>query len=263
MEIRERKVVVTGANRGIGRALCEMFAESGAHLHLVVRRRDPEFVEELQRKGALSVRVSEANLEDSREVTRLIEELNHQGKDELPVDILVNNAGQLTAGLLENQDIEEILRMFAVNVNALIQLTHGLLPGMLARRRGKIVNNSSVLAVLNLPAVSTYAASKAAVVAFTRALSEEVRGTGVSTLLLLTPGVDTRMLDAYSESQKKYFSFSVRGMPAARYAQIVREAILEDLDELRPQGLSGLGLIFAQCLPNRFLKLAGFRFHRS
>ena len=90
--------------------------------------------------------------------------------------------------------------MFQVNLVGLAHLTRLVLPGMLERGTGKVVNNASVSGYAFFPGASTYAASKAGVVAFTESLRRELRGTGVSTLHLVTPGVNTDMLDATEDA---------------------------------------------------------------
>ena len=71
-----------------------------------------------------------------------------------PVDLLINNAGQMTGGLLEEQDMDEVYAMFQVNLVAVAHLTHRMLPGMLARRRGTVVNNTSISGYAYFPAAS-------------------------------------------------------------------------------------------------------------
>lgn len=259
MEIRDHRILITGASQGIGKAVALMCAEDKAHLRLVVRKEDPSLREEMLKAGARSVEIHQVDLSIREEVERFARELQS-----IEVDILFNNAGQLTGGLLENQPIEDIYSMMQVNVNTLIHFTQAVLPGMLSRKKGKIINHSSVVAVMNFPGSSTYAASKAAVLAFTNALKAELSGTPLTTLVLLTPGVDTRM---FKEIPKLYgMNLDVgfmKGMPTKKYAQMIREAILEDLSELKPSGLTGAGLLVAQHLPRVFRNLAQARFKRS
>ena len=85
----------------------------------------------------------------------------------------------MTGGLLEEQDTDDIYAMFQVNLVGLVQLTGPVLPGMLERGRGKIVNNASITGYAYFPATTTYAAAKAGVVAFSESLRRELRGTGV------------------------------------------------------------------------------------
>lgn len=258
MEITNRQVLVTGASRGIGRAFAKMCAEDKAHLHIVLRKRDEEMVKELESLGAKSVNVWEADLSTREGVDQLLEQLK-----DVPVDILFNNAGLLTGGLIEEQPMDDIYKMLQVNVNSLIQLTHGLLPGMLKRKRGKIINNSSVSAYMNFPCASTYAASKAAVVAFTNCIRLELKNTGVSTLLLITPGIKTRMFDEIETLYSKHFIIPTESMTPGKYAEVIREAVLHDLEVLEPSGLTGVGLKVAKLAKPLFEMEVLRRFKRS
>jgi uncharacterized protein len=181
----------------------------------------------------------------------------------LEIDLLFNNAGLLTGGLLESQPLPDILKMLQVNVNALIHLTHGLLPGMLERKRGKIINHSSVSGVMHLPCASTYAASKAAVLAFTNSLRGELKDTGVTTLVLITPGVKTRMFDQIEPLYGKNIEVPNVSISPERYAEMIREAIVEDLPILSPSGSTGLVLGLARHLPQVFDFAVSFKFKRT
>jgi hypothetical protein len=259
MEIRDSHILITGANRGIGKAVALMCAEDKAHLHLVVRQAEEEFKQELTKAGAASVQFYEVDLEQRSQIETLLQQLKA-----INIDILFNNAGQLTGGLLEEQPIDDILRMLQVNVNALIHITHGVLPGMLARKRGKIVNNASISAVMHMPCASTYSAAKAAVLAFTKCLEPELKGSGVSTLVLITPGIDTRMYKEIPKLYGKNFDLGLlNSIPPKKYAQMIREAILEDLRELKPTGIVGVGLLAARFIPQVFDRVVATRFKRN
>lgn len=258
MEIKHRHVVITGAGRGIGKAFAKMCAEDKAHLHLVMRSADADLIESFKKAGAKSVQVYEADLGTRQGVESLLVKLQ-----DVPVEILFNNAGMLTGGVLEEQPLDDIYKMFQVNINALVHITHALLPGMLARKRGKIINNSSVSAYMNFPAASTYAASKAAVAAFTNSLKLELKDTGVSTLLLITPGIKTRMFDEIEKLYAKNFTVPKDGMAPAKYAQMIRDAILHDLDVLEPSGLTGVGLKVAKFVRPLFEIEVSRRFKRK
>ena len=257
MEIANRHILVTGAGRGIGRAFAKMCAEDKAHLHLVVRKKDDELIKEMESAGAKSVTCWEADLSQRSEIEKLLSQLK-----EISIDILFNNAGILTGGLIEEQPIDDIYKMFQVNVNALVHLTHGLLPGMLQRKRGKIINNSSVSAYMHFPCASTYAASKAAVVAFTDSIRAELKGTGVTTLLLITPGIRTRMFDEVEVLYSKNFQVPSEVISPTKYVQMIREAILHDLDVLEPSGMTGVGLKIAKFAKPLFELELARRFRR-
>src|SRR4051794_4086551 len=186
MDLTQTTALVTGANRGIGRAITETLAPRGATVLAGVR--DPAAFAPLDNTQPVALDLS------SREAI-------DRGVDALPArpDLLVNNAGRLTGGQLEAQDLDEIYAMFQVNLVAVTHLTQRLLPAMLERGHGKIVNNASISGYAYFPGASTYAAAKAGVVAFSEALRRELRGTGVGVLHLVTPGVRTEMLDATEE----------------------------------------------------------------
>lgn len=258
MELQGQQVLITGANRGIGRAIAHMCAESHAHLHLLNRTWDADLKPELERAGAASVTEYQVDLAKPAELAAFLDK-----NGEMQIDILINNAGQLTGGLLEEQPLFEIDSMMQVNVNALIHLTRSFLPGMIARGRGKVVNNSSVAAFMHFPANSTYAASKAAVAAFSECLRVELVGTGVDVLLLVTPGVETRMFEEIQGKFGKNLDLRfLKNIPAKKYAAMVREAILEDLDVLKPQGFTGWGLFLAEKAPWAFQAIAARAFKR-
>jgi uncharacterized protein len=114
----------------------------------------------------------------------------------------------MTGGLLEEQDTAALYAMFQVHLVAVAHLTQKVLPGMLARGRGMIVNNASIGGYAVFPAVSTYTATKTGLVALSESLRRELRDTGVDVVHLVTPSVDTEMLDATEEIFGRYMDTS-------------------------------------------------------
>ncbi|MGE0761794.1 MAG: SDR family NAD(P)-dependent oxidoreductase [Bdellovibrionales bacterium] len=258
MKIQEQNFLITGANRGIGLAVAQMAAKERAHLHLISRSPLGSIEEELLNLGAASMTVHLADLSTRDGVEKLIHNL--QGHS---IDILFNNAGLLTGGLIEEQPLDEIYSMFQVNVNALIHLTRALIPGMVQRGRGKIINNASVSAFMHFPCASTYAASKAAVVAFTDCIQTELHGTGVSTLCLVTPGIKTRMFDEIDTKYSKNFEVPTQSISAKDYADQIRDKIFNDDTYLFPGGTTAMGLWISKYAPLLFRKEIQRRFKRS
>ena len=233
MELSGARVLVTGSNRGIGRALAEALAREPLEL-LLCGVRSPERFEPIAGAAAREIRPARVDL-GSREA--IDESCSRLAGELARLDVLVNNAGAVTAGLLEEQDLDAIYAMFQVNLVGLVQLTQRALPRMLERGRGKIVNNASVSGYAFFPAASTYAASKAGVVAFTESLRRELRGTGVSTLQLVTPGVETDMLAATEASYGRYLDTSGwQRVEPAEWARRVVEAVRADRAVLGPGG---------------------------
>lgn len=249
MEIKNSHIMITGANRGIGRAFAKSCAEDGAHLHLVVRSPEMALIKEMKEAGAASATLYTADFSSRSSIEKLIKDTS-----EIKLDILFNNAGILTGGQFEEQSIDEIYEVFQVNIAALVHLTRAFLPTMLQRKHGKIINNSSVSAIMHLPGASTYGASKAAVMAFTECLKNELSGTGVTTLLLITPGIKTRMFEDVLVKYGKNYGKDIPKdtIPPATYAKMIREAVLNDISILEPSGLTGLALRVAKYTPQVF-----------
>ena len=237
MDLSAARVLVTGSNRGIGRAIVETLAREPLDL-LLCGMRSPDRFEPIAESAAREVRSVRLDLGSRDAIEESCEALDG---DLRRLDLLVNNAGRVTGGLLEEQELDAIYAMFQVNLAGLVHLTQRVLPGMLERRKGKIVNNASISGYAYFPAASTYAASKAGVVAFSESLRRELRGTGVSTLQLVTPGVETDMLEATEASYGRYLDTSgwQREQPA-EWAREVVEAIRDDRPLLGPGGKTAL-----------------------
>ncbi len=236
MELDGATCLVTGANRGVGLAIAREVARRPVRLLAGVR--DPDRYEPVVAPpgGAREVRPVRMDLSSRAAIDASVYEL---GADLGAIDLLVNNAGLMTGGLLEEQSMDAVYAMFQVNLVAVAHLTHRVLPGMLARGRGKVVNNASISGYAYFPAATTYAASKAGVVALTESLRRELRGTGVSTLHLVTPGVETEMLADTEEVYGRHMDTSGwdRLAPEEWAARVVR-AIESDETVLGPGGRS-------------------------
>jgi uncharacterized protein len=167
--------------------------------------------------------------------------------DELPrLDALVNNAGSFTAGQLERQDMADIYDVFQVNLTGLAHLTRRVLPFMLERGSGKIVNHASLVAYFRFPGISTYSASKAGVSAFTECLRRELTGSGVSTLEIVTGGVDTEMLRGAANTLDSHLDPSGwQWMRPEEWAARIADAIERDKQTLEPPGKARLGKALA------------------
>jgi short-subunit dehydrogenase len=232
MELFERTALVTGASRGIGRALVEALAERPL-TRVLAGVRDPDSFEPV-RGARTPVTPVRLDLSSRESIDACVDALEPELAE---LDLLVNNAGQMTGGLLEEQEMDAVYAMFQVNLVAVAHLTHRVLPHMLERRGGKIVNNASISGYAYFPAASTYAASKAGVVAFSESLRRELKGTGVDVLHLVTPGVDTDMLDATEEVYGRHIDTSSwEKVSPHEWAERVLKAIEDDDKVLGPGG---------------------------
>jgi short-subunit dehydrogenase len=195
-------VLVTGASSGIGLELAREFAAGGYDLVLVARGK--EKLEELaaevrDRHGrhGVTARVLPKDLSDPRSPEEIFQELEGAGTT---VNVLVNNAGFATFGPFAETDLARELEELQVNVVTLTHLTKKFLPGMLSRRRGGILNVASTAAFQPGPLMAVYYATKAYVLSFSEALSEELRGTGV-TVSALCPGPTATGFSARADMQ--------------------------------------------------------------
>jgi short-subunit dehydrogenase len=239
MDLSGRTALVTGANRGIGRALAEALAARPLH-RVLAGVRDPGRFEALTPPpgGAADVRPVALDLSSHESIDAAVDAL---GPELGEIDVLVNNAGQFVGGLLEEQDTAAIYAMLQVNLVAVMHLTQRVLPAMLARGTGTIVNNTSIVGYAHMPAVTTYAASKAGVVGFSEALRRELRGTGVRVLHVVTPGVQTEMLDATDDQYGRYAdTASWDRIEPAEWAQKILGAIESGDHVLGPGGKTAL-----------------------
>jgi short-subunit dehydrogenase len=189
MDLNGRTYLVTGSSRGIGRALGEQLAQRPVRLLLGVRDPTDDL---LRASGVAETRVVRLDLSSAESIARCWDE----SADELEqVDVLINNAGAIAAGQLEHQSLDDIHDVLAVNLAASIDLTRRALPHMLRRGEGKIVSMGSVLGYASFPGLSTYVASKAGLAAFSESLRRELVGSPVTMLEVISPAVDTEMLD--------------------------------------------------------------------
>jgi uncharacterized protein len=235
VDLDGRTVLVTGSNRGIGRAIAEALCAKPVAL-LLCGTRSPGDYPALDPPpgGAREIRSVALDLSSKEAIEESVAGLGDDGRR---IDVVVNNAGLMTGGLLEEQDVDEIYAAVQVNLTAVMHLTKLLLPAMLERSAGKVVNNASISGYAYFPAATSYAATKAGVVAFTESLRRELRGTGVTTLHLVTPGVDTEMLDATDAVYGRHVDTSGwdRQAPDEWAAKVV-EAIEADRKILGPGG---------------------------
>jgi uncharacterized protein len=196
----EETVLITGASSGIGLELAKCFAADGCRLVLVARNTDAlaTLAAELRLQHGIEIRVLTADLSLPETPGKIFNELSVQ---KVSVDALVNNAGFGLQGEFAKLPLQRQLEMIRVNVTALTELTGLFLPEMIRRKRGGILNVSSVAGFLPGPNMAVYYASKAFVLSFTEALAEELRDSGV-TVNALCPGPTETNFSNVARGQK-------------------------------------------------------------
>jgi short-subunit dehydrogenase len=203
MEVRGKRVLITGASRGIGESLAHAFASKGAKVALVARTKDAirAIAEEL---GGTA---HPADLSDPTQVASLVNQIEGEAG---PIDVLVNNAGiGLVANFATASD-DHVRQMTEVNYLAPTELCRQAIPRMLQRGGGHIVNVSSLAGCGVFPGLVSYAASKAALSHFTAGLRADLRGLPVGTTLVELGPVPTDMLahtEDYEPTAKSFERF--------------------------------------------------------
>lgn len=225
--------VVTGASSGLGALFAEKLAQRG--LPLVLSGRDEARLDGVRRRirelaPDVEVDLVVADLAGNAGVQALLDGLT--GRD---IDILVNNAGFGTYGPLADVDPDRDRDLVAVNVDALVRLTHAVLPGMLARGHGRILNVASTIAFQPGPYQATYGASKAFVLSFSQALWAETRGSGVTVTALCPGATRTGFVDALDADVSHTAIYQRLAAP-----EPVVEAGLRALDRGQPVMVTGL-----------------------
>jgi 3-hydroxy acid dehydrogenase/malonic semialdehyde reductase len=199
-------VFITGASAGFGAAFVRRFAGKSARVIASARRADK--LEALAKEYSGRVLPLAFDIQDQKACERAVKSLPREFAD---VDILINNAG-LALGLepAQRADIHDWETMLATNVNGLVYLTHALLPGMVARKRGHIVNIGSVAGTYPYPGGNIYGATKAFVHQFSLNLRSDLHGTGVR-VTCIEPGLvggtefsDVRFKGDHEKAAKVY-----------------------------------------------------------
>jgi short-subunit dehydrogenase len=239
MQIDDCSALITGASAGIGWEFARQFAGRARLLILVARREQQlnELQDELkQQYPNLTVHIRKTDLADLAQLKELMARLDEERID---VDLLINNAGLGDYGPFATSDLIRDEQIMLVNMVALTSLTRHLLPPMIARKRGGILNVSSSAGFLPIPGLAIYAATKAYVTSFSEALRAELRGTGVSVCALCPGPVHTEFQEVakrpggYREEGPEFVHVSVE--------QVVRDA-LNALEADRPLVIPGLAM---------------------
>lgn len=215
-------VVITGATQGIGRALAEEFARAGHSLLLVARdeKKLAETARELSGRHGVEVRYTARDLGTVQGCDGVEEALRQFG---LHADILVNNAAVMIAGFFQDQDLAKLRHLADVNIRAVVDLTRRFLPGMLARGRGGVLNVASVEGFMPVPYQATYAATKAFMLSFSRALAYETMGSGVR-ISVVAPGPIATDMHAKAGAENSRY---VQLLPVMTAEEMARAAFVK------------------------------------
>ena len=187
-----KTVLITGAGGGIGSAVAREFAEKG-YMPILHYHQNSETEQLAKDLNGFAVR---ADLAEVSEIEIMTEEIFKQVSH---IDVLVNNAGMSISGLLTDIAPETRKKLFAVNVLGMIETTRFLLPSMIHRKSGVILNISSMWGQVGASCEVDYSATKSAVIGFTKALAQEVAPSGIRVNCIAPGVIKTNMLDCYDE----------------------------------------------------------------
>lgn len=257
---RRSVVLITGASAGIGRQLAKLFAADGRDLVLVARRRErlDELAKQLEGEFRISVTVFADDLRDPQCPQRIAQMVEENGYE---VGVLVNNAGFGWLGPFIEATDNTVTDMLTVNMTALVRLTQLLLPPMIARGHGRILNMGSLAGFLPGPYMAVYYATKAFVNSFSQALSEELKGTGV-TVTVSCPGPTATEFGAVAGSDARKLA-AARSMPVEQVALHAYDALKHAVPVAIPGFQNRVALVLVRWLPRGVVRRITARLNRA
>jgi 2-hydroxycyclohexanecarboxyl-CoA dehydrogenase len=246
MRLMGRAAMVTGAARGIGAAIAGALAADGAHvavcdLDLAAATSTSEAL--AKEHGNLTMAV-QLDVADRASVNAAVTSIE---RNLAPLDILVNNAGIDVIQPFMDSTEQTWDRLIAVNLKGPLNTCHAVLPGMLARGSGKIVNIGSDAGRVGSSGEAVYSATKGGVIAFTKTLAREVAAQGINVNCVCPGPTDTALLDQVAEASQKLYDSLARAIPLRRIAQpgdiapVVAFLVSDDAGYMTGQTLSVSG----------------------
>lgn len=211
--LKNQVAIITGGTSGIGKAIAVEFAKQGAKVAIfgTNAERGEQTIQTIGQEKAAFYQVNVGNTKDVEEAIKQVQE--KQG----PVDILINNAGVTRDQLMLKMTEEDWDQVMEINVKSCYNTCKALTRQMLKARKGIIINISSVIGLIGNPGQTNYAASKAAIIGFTKALAKELASRGIRVNCIAPGFIDTKMTEAMTDQQRQATLLSIpmerMGMP--------------------------------------------------
>ncbi|MCU1353715.1 MAG: ydfG 2 [Acidimicrobiales bacterium] len=249
----DRTCLVTGASSGIGAEIARQLVAKGYGVTLVARRADKlqELADELGDRG-VRVEVVAADLADRGARRAMLDEVASRG---LAIDVLVNNAGLSTVGAVQRSNPDAEVNMIEVDVVAVAELCSRVVPGMVERGQGAVLNVASTAAFQPLPGQAGYGGCKAFVLSYTQALAGELAGTGVSATALCPGPVDTGFGETAGFDKEEAEAALPKFMwePVENVAKVAIDGMEKGRSVAIPGPANRAAAVFARLAPKQFL----------
>lgn len=246
----DRAAVITGASSGIGESIARELAGRGHQVVLVARRADKltQLADELGARAHV-VPADLSRREDRAALAGRVTELG------LFANILINNAGLSTMGAVAESDVDAELNLVEVDIGAVVDLCIRFVPAMVQAGSGAILNVGSVGAFGPLPGQASYAAAKAFVLSYTRALQEELRGSGVTAVVLCPGPVDTEFGDTagFSKGEAEALLPKFMWLTPAQVAKTAVDGLAAGRGVIVPGVFNRVGAAVYHLTPRRIL----------
>lgn len=260
IDYRNKTVIVTGASSGLGEEFARQLAQRGANLVLVARRADrlEKLAEEQTRLHGVEATAIARDLGQPDAGRSLRADLEARG---IYATGLVNNAGFGTHGAFQDEDADRLQSMIALNVAALVDLTHAYIEPLSSADNGVLINVASLLGFQPTPYLGAYGATKAFVLSFTESVWEESRGTGLRVLAICPGAMQTEFYDAAGSQSADY---GAKRITPQKVVRIARETV--DRRSARPSVITnGRPIAIAsKFLPRRtVVRFMGFTQRRA
>ncbi len=247
--------LVTGASSGIGEAMVHLLGKAGVPTVLVARRTDR--LEELAATYAgVGFEVLGADLNSADGLAAVVSRVSSESA---PIELVVNNAGFGTSGLFHELDADRLADEIGLNIQALTRLSHAALSVMIPRKRGYLLNVSSMASFQPAPKLAVYAATKAYVTNLTESLHEEARGTGVHVTALCPGLVKTEFQsisssDSYAGSYPNFAWLDIDAVAGAALADVAKGRALS-IPGVLYKGMSAVAAMTPRSITRRLSSL--------